>query len=221
MKIIGKKLNVKEFLEHVNQLEFSRFFRPNKLVIHHTWRPKKHDWNGEKSILGLKAYYERKRWSAGPHLFIAEDGIWLFTPMNKVGIHAGSGNFRSIGIEVVGDYDARVWSGKTKNYALFAISILMSNLDINTEQIKFHSDYSGKSCPGYAITKEWLFKELYNYTNVSEEEIPNWIDHVSGASAESIWNEAKLKRFFSDTSKFNDKITKGELSFVLKRAGLL
>jgi len=104
-----------------------------------------------------------------PALFIAEDGIWLFTPMYDVGTHAGDGNATykwgrlkeySIGIEVVGDYDTELWSGKTKSNALAAIRVLMDKLNINTENVNFHRDFSSKSCPGHAITKDWLFKEL-------------------------------------------------------------
>ncbi len=162
MEIINKCLTKEEFEDYVKDYNFGRL-PANKLVLHHTWKPTKEQWNGRHSIQGLKSYYESKGWWAGPHLFIADDGIWLFTPMRKNGIHAGWGNWRSIGIEVVGDYDARKWSGKTKDNVLFVIKALQEQLSINNEMVKFHRDYSNKSCPGYAITKEWLFKELADY----------------------------------------------------------
>ena len=128
-----------------------------------TSKPTQADWTGQRSIDGLKAYYERKGWPAGPHLFVAEDGIWLFLPMRKDGIHAGILNSRSIGIEVVGEYDTQVWSGRTKANALGVIKALMDQLELSQGQIFFHRDVSGKTCPGSAITKEWLFSELSNY----------------------------------------------------------
>ena len=171
MKTLNKRLSVEEFQKYVNEFNFGAL-NPNKLVIHHTWKPTKNDWKGESTLNGIKNYYEGKAWNAGPHLFIAEDGIWLFSPMNKKGIHSGVGNYRSIGIEVVGDYDVHKWSGKTKSNAISAIKILMTRLKINTEMIKFHNDFSSKSCPGHAITKEWLFNEI-NFFN-EEYKPPTW-----------------------------------------------
>ena len=159
MDIIDKRLSLAEFADYVRTYDFGT--QPaNKLVIHHTWRPTKDSWAGERTIGGLKRYYEAKGWSAGPHLFIAEDGIWLFSPMRSDGIHAGSLNHRSIGMEVVGDYDAEVWSGMTKTNALGAISTLIKGLGIVQSDIYFHRDVAQKSCPGWAITKAWLFAEL-------------------------------------------------------------
>ena len=160
--IINRRLNLHEFRDYVASYNFGS--QPaDKLVIHHTWRPTKEGWGGSHSIQGLKRYYEGKGWPAGPHLFIAEDGIWLFSPMRQDGIHASELNHRSIGIEVVGDYDNEKWSGKTKENTLGAIKILMNKLGIDKQGLRFHRDVSTKSCPGTAITKEWLFGELDDF----------------------------------------------------------
>lgn len=162
MEIVNRRITLAEFREMLVAFDFGPIL-PDKLVIHHTWKPTKADWAGQRSINGLKAYYEGKGWPAGPHLFVAEDGIWLFSPMNKDGIHAGTLNFHSIGIEVVGDYDNEVWSGQTKTNALGVIKALMERLSIPQSQVFFHRDVSPKTCPGRAITKEWLFAELSNF----------------------------------------------------------
>ena len=170
MTIEGKNLTLDEFRRYARNYDFGRI-KPSWLVIHHTWSPTKAQWRGATSVAGLKSYYESKGWSAGPHLFIAEDGVWLFTPMSKVGIHAGEGNAKylfgmlkgySIGIEVVGDYDAEKWTGETYKNAIGVINVLMEVLGIKNEDIFFHRDYPSakKSCPGWAITKEWLGAEL-------------------------------------------------------------
>ena len=170
MNIVNKNLSLSEFEDYVKSFNFSPL-NPNKLVIHHTWKPTIDQWQGQRSIYGLKSYYENtKKWPAGPHLFIAEDGIWLFSPMNQVGIHAGDGNHKSIGIEVVGDYDNKVWEGKTKENVLGAIKALQSRVG---DTIMFHRDYSSKSCPGNAITKEWLF-EMLKSGELTPEEIEKY-----------------------------------------------
>lgn len=159
MKILNKKLTLNDFKAYISSFNFAPL-NPTKIVLHHTWRPTKDQWQGQKSINGIKSFYEGKGWSNGPHLFIAEDGIWLFTPMNKQGIHAGIGNTKSIGIEIVGDYDNEVWTGKTKENVLGVVKSLMDKLKITPENIMFHRDYSSKSCPGKAITKEWVLSQL-------------------------------------------------------------
>ncbi|MFH0838389.1 MAG: peptidoglycan recognition family protein [Patescibacteria group bacterium] len=167
MEIINRRLDLQEFISYIATYNFGT--QPaDKLVIHHTWRPAKDKWGGASSIQGLKRYYEGKGWPAGPHLFVAEDGIWLFSPMRLDGIHAGSLNHRSIGIEVVGDYDNEKWTGKTKENALGVIKSLMNQLGIDKQNIFFHRDVSSKSCPGKTITKVWLFEEL------GEVRIPIW-----------------------------------------------
>lgn len=184
MEILNKRLSIEEFKAYVSKKNFGSV-PPNSLVIHHTFSPTEKQWSGQRNINGLKAYYESKGWSAGPHLFIGEDGIWLFTDMSEVGIHAGTGNATwkdkktgtiwkgygedfekntllecSIGIEVVGNYDSKVWQGKTKENTIQAILALCDTLKIKKEKIYFHRDFQPKSCPGTAITKAWLIKEL-------------------------------------------------------------
>jgi len=162
MEILNRRLTLNEFRDYVKDYNFGS--KPaNKLVIHHTWKPTKESWADERSILGLKRYYEAKGWKAGPHLFIAEDGIWLFSPMRKDGIHAGRLNPQSIGIEIVGNYNEELWSGETKKNAVGAIKTLLEQLDLTEKNIYFHRDASSKSCPGWSITKEWLFKELKEF----------------------------------------------------------
>ena len=183
MQIVNKCLTLNEFRDYVKGYYFGSL-PANKLVIHHTWKPTKESWTGGQSILGLKRYYENKGWQDGPHLFIAEDGIWLFTPMRKNGIHASKLNYRSIGIEVVGNYDTEKWSDDTKTNALGAIKALMQRLDLKEKDIFFHRDISSKSCPGRAITKEWLFQELADFQ--IKPRIPErseFIEQVENSSA--------------------------------------
>lgn len=170
MEIINRRLTVHEFEDYIGNYYFGT--QPaNKLVIHHTWRPTTEQWQGQTSINGLKGYYEGKGWPAGPHILIAEDGIWLFSPMRKDGIHAAAFNHRTIGIEVVGDYDNQIWKGETKYNALGTIKALMNKLNLNESDILFHRDGSPKTCPGSAISKQWLFDELRNYR--TKPRIPN------------------------------------------------
>jgi N-acetylmuramoyl-L-alanine amidase CwlA len=215
MYTINRVFSIKEFEEYVDKYRFG-ILPANKLILHHTFRPSKKQWNGKHTMDGLKSYYEKKGWRSGPHIFVAEDGIWLFSPMNRNGTHAGIGNLRSIGIEVVGDYDVEKWSGNTKKNALSTISILMKRLDIDTGNVKFHRDFSKyKTCPGAAITKEWLFRELDYYSQ--DDDIPDWKNVAGKLSAEEVLSIAKEKRYISSSTKFNDPLTAGKLMIFLAR----
>lgn len=221
MDIVSKTpLSQEDFALYIKDKNFGTL-PANKLVIHHTWKPTLSDWKGQSTFLGIKKYYEGKLWSKGPHIFIAPDGIWLMTDMRKNGYHAGiRGNYRSIGIEVVGDYDHVKWDGVVKDNALFVISALQAKLEIPDSEIKFHRDYSAKSCPGYAITKEWLMQELDRYKNEINNDIPDWQNVAGGMSAKEVWLTAKQEHIFSGTSKFTDPVSKGELAIVLKRLNI-
>lgn len=208
MNIVNKKLTPEEFKAYCDDFNFYPN-QPNKIVVHHTWKPTVEQWQGQKSINGLKSFYEGKGWTAAPHLFCAPDGIWLFTPMNKQGIHAGSGNYRSIGIEVVGDYDGKVWEGEVKRNALSAIKILMDRLHVGESNLKFHRDYSTKTCPGTAIKKGWIIEELKQLEN--HDVVPDW-----GKADWEKWKNT-TPPLLSEQSEFNDQMTKGEFAIFASR----
>lgn len=233
MEIIRKCLPRAEFTDYVKTKNFGKL-PPNEIVVHHTAVPTKEQWRGVSSIDAIKRYYENtKKWSAGPHLFIAEDGIWLFTDMYNVGIHAGPGNAEwlsngkvirghnvpggkllaySIGIEVVGSYDKEVWSGETKLNAIHAIKTLKGHLRIPDIKLTFHRDYMPKSCPGWAITKTWLMNELKD----QPELIPPPQNDVAPWATEA-WEWAKNEKVISEQSRPLDKVTKQELMVFLHR----
>ena len=159
MKIINKLLSKKEFGEYVRNKKVAR--KIDKIVLHHTsdtlrqWKKK------EVSIGYYKELYESKGWEAGPHLFIAPEGIYLFTDINIQGIHANSGNKGSIGIEMVGNYDKKLPSGKIWNNTKEALKVLLEMFNLRLKNIHFHREYNRKKyCPGRVITKKWLKEKI-------------------------------------------------------------
>jgi N-acetylmuramoyl-L-alanine amidase CwlA len=215
MSFIQKKLSIDEFRDYIKDYNFGR--KIDKIVIHHTWKPRSADWEGHKTMLAVQGYYRNtKKWKSGPHLFIAPDGIWLSTPLNQSGIHAGwRGNPKSIGIEVVGDYDRKVWQGEIKKNAIAAMKLLMIKLGLDTQAIKFHNDYSSKSCPGYAITKAWIAKELNLYEE--QDDVPDWKNVAGKMSARNIWSVAAKNKYISDKTKFDDPLTVGKFLIFMAR----
>jgi hypothetical protein len=197
---IGQGLTIAQFERYVASYAFGSI-PPDLVVLHHTaipaasWAPygdPDRFWDAHEQGLseaaisakrrrqldGIRNYYrDTHQWSAGPHLFIDERWIWLFTPMNTVGIHAASGNsYRdpsghlhySIGVEVIGYYEHAIWPDRVARLVGQAVVILQKHLKTfeltyragprNTPaahvgSISSHRDYNKLACPGAAITE--------------------------------------------------------------------
>ncbi|HEU5013167.1 MAG TPA: N-acetylmuramoyl-L-alanine amidase [Roseiflexaceae bacterium] len=166
---IDRMLSVADWLNYVANYDFGPV-APTRVVLHHTWSPTVEQWAGLRSLQGIQRYYAGLGWTAGPHLFVGPDGIWLATPMRDIGIHAGVGNsgtingrlWYSIGLEMVGDYDRVRPSGPVWDNVKAVLGGLSRRLNIAPRQlISFHRDYTNqKSCPGWAVTKDWVFGEV-------------------------------------------------------------
>lgn len=167
--MIGRVLSVAEWRSYIASYDFGPI-APTRLVLHHTYRPDETQWRGLASMRGMQGYYAGLGWSAAPHIYVAPDGIWLFTPMREVGIHAGLGNqgitnstwWYSIGLEMVGYFDYNRPSGNVWEYAKEVMVGVAQRLNIAPRRlISFHRDYtSEKSCPGWAVTHEWVYAEV-------------------------------------------------------------
>lgn len=184
MNIVGKRLSRAEFADYVKSFDFGSI-PPSFLVLHHTWSPKTDQWRGQRSIDGLKAYYEGKGWFAGPHFFVAPDGIWLFTSMYEVGVASNAANanpefqktwkgrdlkWYSLALEMVGDFDHERPSGELWENVKAVIGSLAMQLKWNVEKdVHFHREYNpGKSCPGNAVTMDWVRHELVSWVQAHQ-----------------------------------------------------
>lgn len=167
---INHRLSVSEWTQYVAGYDFGQL-APSRLVLHHTFRPDERAWAGLTTMRSIQRSYAGKGWSAGPHIFTGPDGIWLATPMSRVGIHAGTGNgslaqgWYSIGLEMVGYFDAQPPTGAVWQYSLAVMGELSRRLRIPPRQlISFHRDYTNtKSCPGWAVSKEWVWSQVEAY----------------------------------------------------------
>jgi hypothetical protein len=132
----------------------------------------------------MRYYRDSKGWTTGPHLFIDERFIWLFTPMYEVGTHAASGNsyhdsagnlHYSIGIETVGYFKTHGWPepmqkllqiaaqslrDRLRNFEIVYSSAPANRPDLHDHQISFHNDYNKPECPGAAITPQYAIPIL-------------------------------------------------------------
>jgi hypothetical protein len=142
---IGRGLTPPEFTDYLAGYNF-RPVKPDFVVLHHTAIPTLEQWTAgdanrseqqiyenRRTKLGkIKGVYEGRGWKSGPHLFIDDRWIWLFSEMSEYGTHAKWGNsFRntsglhySIGIEMVGDYTNKPWSSEIANLVGYIVTAL-------------------------------------------------------------------------------------------------
>jgi len=159
MKIINRCLSKKEFEKYIGNKKVVR--KIDKIVLHHTSDTLRQWKRREVSIIYYKKLYEGKGWKAGPHLFVAPEGIYLFTDINIQGIHANSGNKGSIGVEMIGNYDKILPSGKIWSNTKKVLIILLNKFNLKLKDIHFHREYNPKkSCPGRAISKKWIREQF-------------------------------------------------------------
>ena len=140
------------------------------ITVHHTASPnlaQRPNGFTAQHLQNLKYFYEKEKgWRAGPHLFVDEDQLWGMTEFRERGVHAVSFNGRSIGIEVLGDYDAEdpktgrglaCWQN-----AAAAGDVILDWLGVaaTVKTVWFHRDdpKTTKTCPGQKVTKSWLLE---------------------------------------------------------------
>jgi hypothetical protein len=190
---INVGLSIAEWKNYVASYDFGPI-PPSRIVLHHTWKPTVAEWRGVASMKGMQNYYRGLGWTAAPHIYVGPDKIWLATPMSEVGIHAGSGNSGywnngkwsySIGLELVGNYDRQRPSGVLWEQAKAVMGELSKRLGIDPQPlIYFHRDFSSKSCPGWAITKEWVWGEVQAYVNNAKPPKPPQIGEIGTPTPE-------------------------------------
>lgn len=157
MKCLNKKLSPTGFVKYVKELK-GVWRVVDKLVFHHTSSPLE-KWQGSASIMHYYNLYRSRGWKTGPHIFIAPDGIWLFTPIKKQGTHAGKeGNVGSIGIEIAGRYfDGPPDDETICKYTALVTDRLLQKFDLVPTDIRNHTHFDNDNFCSPHLTQEWIF----------------------------------------------------------------
>lgn len=202
---LGQGLTPEQFLAYVATYDFGTV-PPDYIVIHHTalpaasWGPygdARNFWDAneqgktieqkkgkrKKQLDNIMIYYrDTKKWDRGPHIFVDELFIWLFTPMREVGIHAAEGNsyiqggrlHYSVGIEVVGYFEKTRWSEPVARNVGLVVGSLKKRLNTFelvdgpwAGKVGSHRMYNKPACPGAAIVPSF-YLSVYQagYRNV-------------------------------------------------------
>lgn len=164
------KLNFDQegFRQYVKAVNWPKW-RPNKIVLHNTAAPSLAQWiksanedraknlvPGISRIKSLETFFrDNQGWSGCPHLFIANDFIWVMNPLTAPGTHSPSWNSTSIGIECIGDFskeDDDSGEGlKVKQNAIFAMAILCDAIGLEPS--------NGEILKGSAVGTIFLHKQ--------------------------------------------------------------
>jgi len=175
-------MDTAEFDLHVRTVSVRRPI--NAIWLHHTATTRTR-WS-YSTLENVKCYYEglewvdangkvQRGWTAGPHLFIGDEGIWLFTSLAEQGVGVAGHNVGAIHVEMIGTYDRARPDG-----ALWAntVSALRSLLGRWSVPIRFHREASSKTCPGSAVTMDWVMAEIA--APAMPEEAPEPPDELAG-----------------------------------------
>jgi len=164
--IVGEGFKPKEFDNYVRTLNFAAW-RPQFVVLHNTSAPKLSQWHstpGAQRMQNLVHYYhDEQKWSAGPHLFVADDLIWAFTPLTTSGRHSPSWNMTSWGVEMVGEYESEVFADAVRDNAVAALATLHAVLGRDPQTLRFHKEdplTTHKTCPGHNVNKADIIKRV-------------------------------------------------------------
>ena len=169
--IVGKSFDPEAFHKYVAGLEFASW-KPEFVVLHNTYKPNLANWHevsGKERMKNLVTYYrDDLKWSGGPHVFAADDLIWVFTPLTVPGVHSPSWNEVSWGVEMAGDYDVEAFDSgpgaKVRANAVAALAVLHARLGLDSSTIRFHKEdpeTTHKNCPGKNVLKPDLVKRVH------------------------------------------------------------
>jgi hypothetical protein len=179
--IVGRSFSPAEFAVYLEALEWGAWI-PEFLVLHHTAVPslaQRPQGLTHQHIVNLESYYrDENEWSAGPHLFVDDRQIWVFTPLTTPGVHAKSFNAHSLGLEMLGNYDHEPFdSGRgllVRRMAIAALGALSAVLGLDPGSLRFHRDEpsTSKTCPGRLVDKAQVVQEIRDYIDRNYEDVP-------------------------------------------------
>ena len=167
--IINKRFSPTEFSDYVEHVLLNAW-TPRMIVLHNTAEPtlaERPNGFNSGSVEDLHHYYEFEAegsgWSGGPHLFVDQNGIWVFNPLDRKGVHSPSWNRVAWGIEMLGDFAKEAFDTgdgkKVQDNAVAALAVLFRKLGIKTisdDVFKLHKEdpLTTHACPGANVHKD-------------------------------------------------------------------
>lgn len=184
--IVGLSFSSEEFDSYCHSLEWNAW-RPSFIVLHNTAEPtlanRPNGLNKNHINNLVKFYRDDRKWSAGPHLFIDDHKIWVFTPLTMSGIHSPTWNKLALGIEMLGNYateDFNTGRGATvRKNAVASMATLSAVLGIDPDTMKLHKEdpKTDHVCPGAKVNKEDVIDEVKELLLVRHGDEHSLVNH--------------------------------------------
>ena len=167
--IVGQSFSQTKFDAYCHTLAWTAW-RPSFIVLHNTGSPslaQRPNGLTEQHIKNLEAYYrDTNGWSAGPHLFIDDRQIWVFTPLTVSGVHSPSFNKVALGVEMLGDYETEPFNtgrgAQVRDNTVAAMATLSAVLGLDPESMKLHREdpLTTHACPGKNVVKLAVIQQV-------------------------------------------------------------
>lgn len=167
--IVGESFSAKDFDAYCQTLQWTAW-RPSFITLHNTASPtlaQRPNGLTLQHIKNLEAFYrDEQHWSAGPHLFVDDKQIWVFTPLTVSGVHSPSWNQTAFGLEMLGSYDTEAFDSgrglKVRKNAVAAMATLSAILGFDPEGMKLHREdpRTTHACPGKKVKKLEVIQEV-------------------------------------------------------------
>lgn len=167
--IVGLSFDATSFDTYAKSLNWTSW-RPSFIVLHNTAVPtlaQRPQGFTRTHIDNLVVYYrDTQKWTAGPHLFIDDRQIWVFTPLTVTGRHSPSWNALALGIEMLGDYNTDGFdSGRglaVRKNAVAAMASLCGALGLDPDTMRLHKEDPATThdCPGKNVSKSKVIGEV-------------------------------------------------------------
>lgn len=167
--IVGKSFTPDEFDAYCHGLKWEAW-RPHFIVLHNTGVPslaQRPSGFNQNHMKNLEVYYrDQRKWSAGPHLFVDDHKIWVFTPLIVSGVHSPSWNKVSLGVEMLGDYETERFDGgrgrQVRSNTVAAMATLSAVLGLDPATMRIHREDQATThaCPGKNVRKLEMIQEV-------------------------------------------------------------
>lgn len=166
--IVGLSFDAAGFDSYCKGISWSDW-RPSFIALHNTAVPdlaQRPSGFTKQHILNLAQYYQNLGWRAGPHLFIDDKQIWVFTPLNTTGRHSPSWNSIALGVEMLGDYATDAFtSGRglaVHKNTVSAFASLSRRLGLDPQTIRLHKEdpKTTHNCPGKNVSKKAFIADV-------------------------------------------------------------
>ena len=140
-----------------------------RLCNHNTYKPDETTWRGMASMRSMRDFYrDTQKWPSGPHLFLAahapdpaDTGIFQLTPITHPGTHAGPCNADALGLESVGNFNARPPTNEQYTLLLAVNRAILVAWGMPPASVVVHRDcMPGRICPGKYLTSAQIRASL-------------------------------------------------------------